>query len=91
MDRAAAERRDVSPRNVWFMVFEIVLRETGVRFASLNTLLYSAARRSSLEVPPLQVYSNKLCVQKGTDIIMIQSLSGEIAFTRHSIAAALIL
>lgn len=39
----------------------------------------------------LQVYSNILCVQKGSDIIMIQSLSGEIAFTRHSNAATLIL
>lgn len=42
---------------------------------------------------PLQVYSNKLCVQKKTkkkaaDIIMIQSLLGEIAFTRRSVAAA---
>lgn len=39
----------------------------------------------------MQVYSNLLCVQKDTDIIMIQSLSGQIAFTRHSNAAALIL
>lgn len=39
----------------------------------------------------LQVYSNILCARKGTDIIMIQSLSGEIAFTRHSNAATLIL
>lgn len=37
-----------------------------------------------------QVYSNKLCAETDTDIIMIQSLSGETAFTRHPAAAALI-
>lgn len=60
----AAERTDVSPRNVWFMVFEIVLRETGVRFASLNTLPYSAARRSSLEVPPCRFIQTNYVYKK---------------------------
>lgn len=72
------------------MSFEIFLRETDVHAASLNTLLYCAASCSSHEVPCRFIQTNDV-YKKGTDTIMIQSLSGEIAFTRHPIAAALIL
>lgn len=40
------------------MSFEIFLRETDVRFASLNTLLYSAACWSSHEVPCRFIQTN---------------------------------
>lgn len=70
-------------RNVWFISF------VKVYFARLNTLLQRAACCGSVEIPCRFIHT--LCVQKGADIIMILSLSGEIAFTRHSNAAALIL
>lgn len=45
-------------RNVWFMSFEIFLRESDVHVASLNTLLYCAASWSSHEVPCRFIQTN---------------------------------